>query len=337
MADELKHRPGRARQLLRIAIACCIVAAVCASVVIGWSIGVRTTASGQGYLPGDTETIALPQGGAANGAEMPDVRGLSEDDATQVIADAGISVSKISVSARPAAGAPGRVIEQVPAFGAVAPTIVAIVVAEPAEVPEDLIGMDAGAALMELQSLGARVRIERRYVAGVDAGVVASSDSKPGEPLPEAVTLVVGDTAVTRALSELDSPGSSGSGSEDYLFGGITYDTAVDLSAGWNDSTEYAWSLDGEAETIEGMIAAEEIPDRDEDDPAYGTHIVVRGDGEAIADYDIRTTDPVDFSWDVSGVETLTVVLEGIDDDGAVDVVLLEPTVLGSYEDLDEQ
>lgn len=334
---EAVRKPGR--RLLWIGAACGLVGLVATAVVVGWAAGSRASAGSGGYLPGDSTTVALPLTGAESGDVMPDVRGQAADAAKQIVADAGIPVSSIEVVTREAAGPAGRVIEQTPAFGSLDPSSVMLVVSERATVP-DVVGTDSSSAIGDLQGLGARVTTERRYVPGVEPGDVASVDPAAGEPLPEIVTVVVGDSAVTRPLGEIESPSDGGSSREDVVHEGVTHDTAVELRSSWSDESEYTWRLGGEATRVEAAVAASEIPDPspyDDDPPSPGTHVVVRADGEVIDEFDVTSTEPRDVSWDVTDVDTLSITLTEIEEDGGIDVLLLDAVALGTYGDEGEE
>lgn len=81
---------------------------------------------------------------------MPDVRGLEQERAFHVLADAGVRREDVAAETRSATGLRGVVVSQRPAFGAVDPGCPAIVVSQEATMP-DAVGRPGEEVTTELE------------------------------------------------------------------------------------------------------------------------------------------------------------------------------------------
>lgn len=172
--SELSARPAAQKRqwtwmrLLAGGIALLLVAAFAGGIAVGWTVASENQARQVGTVPEIVE-VAVPVFDGSDDAVMPDVRGLNEDTAMEVIADSGIPIGAVSVESRPAAGSPGMVIEQSPAFGTRAPDGVELTISTEAVVPV-IEGRPAGEVIADLHVLGAEVETSRVYAAGIPAG-----------------------------------------------------------------------------------------------------------------------------------------------------------------------
>ncbi len=320
-------RPAGGRRLIVILAAGLATAGLVAgSVVAGWAAANRLVVSTQSGDHTELVTVALPAYDPDSSARMPDVRGLSADDAAQVIADAGIPVGLVSFVERPAAGPVGVVVQQTPVFGTGNPATIELVLSQAATIP-DAVGADAVATVSRLQALGARVTQVRAYVPGAVVGTVAALDPAPGAPVPEAVTVTVADSPSRLPLTDLDPASGSAGETSDVLAGGVLYDTAVTLSGSTTGRTT-AWALGGNAASVEGTLGVSDDADAD-----TLLLVVVSADGREIARYTARPGAPQPFVWSVAGVSTLTVLV--VDETRSGDALaLFDAELLGSFDQL---
>ncbi len=320
-------RKSSARSLWWIAAGLFGTALLAGGVVAGWAAANSLAVADQDRAIAETLVISLPDLSADASVRMPDVRGLSEQSARQTLVDAGLPAAAVAVIEQPAAGAPGRVIQQTPVFGTVNPATVSLVVSTGAEVPA-AVGWPAADAVNELRSLGTRVEQVKVYEPGAAVGTVTAISPAPGTALPEVVTVYIADTPSTRLLTDFDRLRGSGSTRTDYLHLGQRFDTGMELSAAQNASaTGTSWNLEGRATTIEGSAAVAEG-----EDASFAAQLVVLGDGNELARLDLTSTTPTPFLWDVRGVQTVTIVVVTAGTARTGDIVLLDMEVLGSFD-----
>lgn len=318
-----KPRLSRAAKLSAIA-----VAAAAGLFAVGFASG--WMASTNLVLTASPAKASTGTGGPAVDDEtsirMPDVRGLSPENAQQVLADAGLDIAKVTTTDRPAAGESGLVISQVPAFGAPNPSDVTITVSAPASVPE-VVGQTSTAAIARLTDLGAQVQRDQVYVPGAVIGAVMAIDPAAGAALPTLVTIRVASVAATVRMSALDSDGRCSS------------TTATVDGREWTDALACesaqtgraaVWALDGAADEVVGTVG---IDDGEDQDAAVTVQMLA--DGVVIATYEVENGEPILFTLGVAGVQELT-VLSSTDSDSGPDVVFEEFEARGSAEPIDE-
>jgi len=136
------------------------------------------------------------------GTAVPDVKGMTIEQATAAIESAGFEVGKTAYDEK-ASGSVGAVISQSPAGGKRAKegSFVALTVAgpPPVETP-DLSGLDKGEAQAALGAVGLTLGgVTESYDASVAAGMVTSQTPLPGESAP-------GRSAVALVLSKGPEP-----------------------------------------------------------------------------------------------------------------------------------
>ncbi len=139
---------------------------------------------------------------------VPLVIGLTEDEARQALADAGLSVSAVSTRVGDAADE-GAVVDQVPAAGTelTAEDGVELVVSSglPSELVPEMAGVDAEDAEDRLTAIGWEVDVREEPHATVAAGVVTASDpiARTRLTLGETVTLIVSSGPATVSVPNL--------------------------------------------------------------------------------------------------------------------------------------
>jgi NPCBM/NEW2 domain/PASTA domain len=307
-----------------VAAACLVGACTGGAAVLGWWAANSLVVANQPNGGPDVIPVAMPDyepGGIAN---MPDVRGLTEAQATQTLVDAGIPIDIVSITDRPAAGTPGRVIEQTPVFGVENPTAVQIVLASRAEIPE-FDGRPATDVLTDLQVLGARVEQVKQFRPGATVGAAIGISPKPGSEVPESVTLYVADTPGSMPLEELDTFGNSygcSTGGELFL-GNTAFDTSLECASD-SDTSTYEWLVAGKVDQLTGQIGI------DDTDTSAGTvRVRVLADGSEVAAFTVGRGPAQKLAIPLTGTQRLTLALTSLTDDEPY-VSLVDAELLGS-------
>lgn len=173
---------------------------------------------------------------------VPNVLGLDVDSAREVLLDAGIDPSAVTAVATPFAGQSGLVVDQDPAPGAEPSGSVRLSVSAAASVPA-LVDEGVEKARELLSTLGARVVVRPRFVAGADEGTVIATEPASGRPLPSDVVVVVAEAPASVFLTRLQ-PITSGCGPQAVNVGGTVYAESIvcSLSGETVQVAEYALS-----------------------------------------------------------------------------------------------
>jgi hypothetical protein len=226
---------------------------------------------------------------------MPDVRGLSESEAREVIADSGLSDAKIKTKDQPSIAAKGTVIAQEPAAGADRAGTVTLTLAAPAEIPP-VVGADVRAGVRDLQELGATVEVRRTYQAGAAVDTVLAVDPAVGKPVPPHVILTVAAPPAIAYLGDLSGT-QGGCAAEAVSVNGVRYEHALRCAADVGRFTEAAYLLDRKTLRFDAVIGQ---PDTDA--PGRTVQYAVVGDGKVMVSGVLRYGETRTLSLDTSGV-----------------------------------
>ena len=262
----------------------------------------------------DEQATAIVPASEAD-VRMPDVRGLTLDDAKQVLADAGVDIVIVTSSTDPAAGESGVVIAQVPAFGAGDPTEIALTISVSAPVP-DVIGETATNAIAALTGLGAQVQRDQVYVPGAVPGTVLAIEPVGGAELPAIVTMRVASVPTSVALASLDSSGRCSSSRFAEMESKEWPDAVVCASN--EDGLSAKWSLNAAAEEVVGTIGIS-----DSADSLANATVQFFADGKELATFQLKYGETEEFAVPTSGMKELTVTSFS-DVESGVDIVIGE-------------
>ena len=289
-------------------------------IVVGWfALGTHS-----GTSRDEPEIVEVPVAeylAADSGSEavMPDVRGLAEEDARVVLADAGISGEIVSVEDQPSAGPVGIVVSQEPAFGSDQIEAVVLAVSVEVAVP-DVTGQTGTEAQAALAALGTRVVVDRRYVTGTDPGLAIATEPEAGSSLPESVTLLVSEAPGSVYLDQLDTTDDSPSCySDEAVVNGQQYANSLECSAE-GELQEYVWLLGRQVERFEGLIG---VPD--DGDQNAQVDVTVLADGAPVAQGTATFGQPLEVETSVSGAIQLQIRMRAtsVDPDSFDDVPLI--------------
>lgn len=273
--------------------------------MVGWAVGADRNLVKAEPRP---ELFAAPK--AEKGLRvMPDLRGLREEEALQILADLGLGQGAITVSPQPAAGELGVVLTQAPAHGFDIAGKVTLAVSSPARVPA-FAGRDAARVLTELDVLGAQVETISRYVPGARVGSITEIDPGPGKPLPERVKVVIAADPVEVDATLLEAV-VSGCYTDDDTLNGRTFTTLLTCSTIRGETTDQTYVLRRTGTLLKGTLG---VPDNST--TSGGVRLVVVADGAVIGDFSATYGTTEDFAVDVSGALRVTLRLSTSSPDG---------------------
>lgn len=291
-------------------------------VALGW------WAANQTLIAGQQNTVESPDAApvVALDSSMPDVRGLTRDDAAQVLADSGIAASTITFEDAPSGLPEGTVVRQVPVFGTPSPTAIVIGVAVPATMPS-LTAADRSEAVATLSDLGVAVTIVFQYDTKAAIGTVLSTSPAAGEPLGDTATVTLATTGSSVALGDLRRLSGSCRTTGEVSLGGTRHPSAVVCSAQAEPSTS-VWSIGAKGDQFTATAGID-----DDATPGTNATVEVLADGQVVDSWQVAFGKPVEISVPVTGVIQLSVRVNSPDD---VEVLLAGAAVAGSDEAIAE-
>lgn len=255
---------------------------------------------------------------------MPDVRGLTLDDARRAIADSGVEIGNIEVASEPWAGRPDMVVAQSPAHGVTNPESVSLSVSEPAEVP-----VVSGVAILDvteqLGALGTSVDLRYRYEPGAPAGTALNTEPPAGEPLPDEVVVVVADAGFSTFVSTVGRECGSSEASLD----GKDFPNSISCRAG-DDPESYVWITKRAVDELAADVGVD-----DSGEPGTAVEVEVFADGRSVARVEAAYGRVERLEADVSGALRVEIVTRALDLPGgssSTSVVLGDARFIGETE-----
>lgn len=269
--------------------------------------------------------------GAAGAISVPDLIGLSANEARVVVRDLGLPVETIVTKTTPNAAQPGTVITQQPSPG---PTWgpgqkITLELAAPATMP-DLVAKPAAEAMDALTKLGATVGVEER-VAPTAAGAVLETRPAKGAALPQKVTIVVSSAGVGMYLAQLKPIDTDGCYAQTgVVINGKNYTASLVCRApsptrrpvpigGLYPLGKHAMVLRGTVGLVDNQTAT-------------SATVRITGDGRVLWTKPVKVGSPQPFRLDVTGVLKLQVDVVGPQ---GVTIALGDATVLGTQSEID--
>ncbi|WP_328435347.1 PASTA domain-containing protein [Nocardia puris] len=271
---------------------------------------------------GDAPAVDAP---AESGA-VPDVRGLTEDVARQVLADSGSSSARVTTDVRPYAGLPGIVIEQQPAFGALNPETVTLTISAPAAVPA-VDGRTEAEIRSQLIELGTQPVFVRRYVPDVAPGTVLGIEPAPGQDLTDTVTVTVADSPATAYVSDLRAS-ENGCSTGSYTQAGAKRDNALSCSVNTRPGARpraTMWEFAGAVDELELTFG---LPTDTE--PGSSVRVEIFVDGRPSGTVDVAFGSTETLTARISGALQVSMVITPVD--GKPESLTVTGTVRGSQD-----
>jgi hypothetical protein len=298
---------------------CLALALVGAGIIVGWGAGAERSAVDAEPTPKPGDPASASSAADPDALSMPDVRGLSADQARQVLADAGVRAEVVALSDLPAAGESGIVLVQDPVYGYPVEGSVTLSVSRAARVPV-VAGRSATDVLADLDELGAQVKTVSRYVPGVAPGNVAAIKPAAGTPLPDAVTVTVASQPDELSLNQVEAFEDSCWTNDDSM-NGVDH-TEMYTCETDSEPVQQGWIVNRSAQRLRGVVG---IPDSSS--PGDRMTLEVLGDGVVLSTVQAEygATSPLDV--DVAGVLRLTMRVRSTTDEygtiGLADLVLV--------------
>lgn len=272
----MKGGNARGRQgVKRAAIAVGLVTLAAWATVLGWFMHDWLSSDRVEVVADRPVEVFAPETVIAG--RVPNVVGLSEDDARRALSDAGVDLEAVTARSVPYVGPADLVVQQEPPSGRPVEDGQQIVldVSTPARMPT-LDGSQEGEARAELAALGARVVVVNQYQPGAEEGTVLSTDPAAGELLSDRATLHVAEPLSSVFLSQLNPVASSCRTAEGAVVAGATHEEAIvcqpELGAKPRSAT---YALGGEVESLRADLGLD-----DRGNPDVPVMLQVYVDGE---------------------------------------------------------
>lgn len=280
-----------------------VLALMLGSAALGWWVANQAVAASLETQVEETEAPPV----ISDETTMPDVRGLSREDAAQVLADSGFPASAVSFEEAPSAVPEGTVVTQSPVFGTPSPTSIVLGFAVPAKMP-DLAGMTRQEAVSVLSGLGVAADVAFRYDADVSSGVVLSTSPETGVLLGDSATVTVATAGTSAALGDLRQLDGNCRGSSGETLSGEEFSSSV-MCRVEDEPEPSVWALNAKVDLFTATVGID-----DEQTPGQTATVEVLADGKVVAREQVAFGKPVEVSVTVTGVIQLAVRVTGQED-----------------------
>ncbi|WP_458115964.1 PASTA domain-containing protein [Arthrobacter sp. D2-10] len=259
---------------------------------------------------------------------MPDVRGLNEADARQVLADAGYSPTVVEIDEIPSVLAAGTVAAQSPVAGTTKPESIILSLPSPAKMP-DLTGETLEEATRILAAMGAQPVVERTYDGSADAGTILKTDPATGAVLIPTPMLIVASAPASESLSSLEGDGDCNAVASASV-NGTTITDGVSCRVGEEMSKTF-WLLGRDLAGLKAIVGIE-----DGADPGSRAKVKISADEAVLLDQELAYGQSVELDADITGALRLEVEVSRTADTAGnlsrYSVLLGDAVVVGSAE-----
>ena len=320
-----ERKPAPRWMRLSSAVAMLCVASLAVGLIVGWVA--------RGALLDDPFTAAPERDAQQKPAAgedrlpMPDVRGLTEADARQVISDAGYDPASVKISNVPSVLTTGTIAAQDPAAGTKNPTAITLSLPAPALMP-DLAGKPLDEASRTLSSMGAQPLVNRVYDPKTTPGSIISSEPPSGAALTATPTLIVAGAPGSIPLSSSKATGNCGTISTGSI-NGAPITGGISCNARSEASTTF-WILGRTLNRLKAVVGFEDRADKDS-----RARVKMTADGKVILDEELAYGEGHNLDADVTNVLRLEIEVTASTasgTSGSAPIVLGNATLLGSAE-----
>ena len=231
--------------------------------------------------------------------KMPSIVGLSDADAREKLADAGIQNATFTPT--PQAGPSNLVLSQVPSSGSADLTTVTVEISQPVAMP-DFTGQPAADTRATLIGLGAVVTVEETFDPALAPGVVISQTpaSAASVVVPEEVTLQVSSAGTELFLDQVSSP------TADCEMGGAkvnTYQSGHAMYCAFSYYDDPGRSAANEFDLNRSASVLRFIGGLDDSSPTSGrVRLIVYGDGIKLWEHDYGLGESTEENIPITGV-----------------------------------
>jgi hypothetical protein len=190
---------------------------------------------------------------------VPNVVGLTEEEARRVLSDAGVALGSVQTHVVPDVGPPGLIVSQTPPSGVeVAHRSVTLEVSGPAVMP-DLEGKSEAEAKEALSAFGARVSVVTEYEPGAAEGSVVSTEPAAGETIVDKATLRVAEPLSSVFLTEIEPlQASCRTGEEAVIAGQAQTEAIICLPEPGANPRSVVYQLGGGIETFRANLGLDD-------------------------------------------------------------------------------
>jgi len=247
------------RRLRRIGVGLLVLACTGGLLAGGWALRGLLPSGGVGEKKVTVERpVNIDAPAVARNGTLPNVEGLSLEEARQVYADAGVDPARIEVERTPYVGRAGTIVRQEPpAASKVTPRTPRIaLIASSAPTMPDLAGRAADDARRRLGDMGVGVTAVVRYVARAKPGSVARTRPAAGEPVGARATIVVTEVPSSIGVSNLEDVAGGCSVGEGDL-DGRTVTRALVCSASRDSPVQSAFKLNDRVSAFKATAGLE--------------------------------------------------------------------------------
>ena len=260
---------------------------------------------------------------------VPNVIGLSADQATAVFLDAGYPAETILQSLTPAGGPPNLVVGQTPRPRAASTGRVVLHVSQTTTTP-DLVGLSLDDAKERLRDLGARAVVARDYDPNVPEGQVLSTSPAQGMTLPQEVELVVSEAPSAVFLRSLRATESDNCRAREVTIEDNTFDESYNCDASSEEAFITFTVNPGiarlRAELAQSIHNSDNVP----------ITAIVSADGENVHEVRIDKGNPIELDANVLGATSVTIqFIQQSSGSVTAQVLVANPTLIGSREAVD--
>ena len=259
----------------------------------------QTEVTGQATATASDPTATAP-------TIMPDLVGMTVEDASADLAEFNVQISK---DARIAAQKPGTVLEQDPVAGSRFQTKVTLVVSVAAPQVPDVTNSAFGDVEKQLTDLGFTVKEIPVFDESLIDGVITKQDPPPGAANAGTVTLTVARRPAVQFLSDLEdvSPGYVSADRGTQKSNGISYAHGI-LVDTFGSPGELEYDLSRQYRQLIGEVGLDDAADT-----GSVVKLEMYGDERRLADYTLifGTTTPVDI--DVTGILRLRLSISALE------------------------
>jgi hypothetical protein len=209
---------------------------------------------------------------------VPNVVGLTEEEAQRVLSDAGVELSAVSSKGVSYVGPVDLVVRQTPESGTpIGDGQVLLDVSTPARMP-DLAGSSEADARAELSELGARITVVDQYQPGANEGTILSTEPPAGAEIADRATLNVAEPLSSIFLTQLAPAASSCRTGEEALIDGESEEEAIICEpVPEANPRSVTYALGGQMESFRAKLGLD-----DEGDAATPVDFSIYVDGEPV-------------------------------------------------------
>lgn len=254
--ERVKPRSWKQR-LKRAALVCGGVALLAWAGALGWLLHEWSGRADLTVAVDRPVQVYAPE--AVSEGTVPNVVGLTEDEALRVLSDAGVELGSVASHVVPDVGPAGLIVSQGPPSGvAIGQRQISLNVSGPAVMP-DLGGEPEAEAKEALSALGARVTVLTRYEPGATEGSVLETEPAAGETIVDKATLRVAEPLSSVFLTQLPPSDSNCRSGEEALIAGEAQTEAIIclLQAGANPRSS-TYVLGGQIESFRANLGLDD-------------------------------------------------------------------------------